>query len=139
MTHPDVSASVILLSRRMYVFSHLSSIGASETCSSLCCLHKLWIYASLSPASSPPKFSYIWQDSSFGDGVDRRSRTGFISMISGGIVSWTRKLQKSVDLSTYKAEYMAFSASSQEFMFLRQLLSYLWVSHYWSNHHLRGQ
>ena len=29
----------------------------------------------------------IWQDSSFTDGIDRRSRTGFIAMMSGGPVS----------------------------------------------------
>jgi hypothetical protein len=64
----------------------------------------------------------IWQDSSFVDGVERRSRTGFISMMSGGPVSRCSKLQKSVALSTFEAEYMALAASSQEGMFLRQLL-----------------
>jgi hypothetical protein len=61
----------------------------------------------------------IWQDSSFADGVDRCSRTGFISIMSGGPVSWASKLQKSVALSIAEAEYMALSASSQEVMFLR--------------------
>ena len=64
----------------------------------------------------------IWQDSSFADGIDRRSRTGFIAMISGGPVSWSSRLQHNVALSTAEAEYMALAASSQETMFLRQLL-----------------
>ena len=35
---------------------------------------------------------------------------------------WSSKLQHSVALSTAEAEYMALAASSQETMFLRQLL-----------------
>jgi hypothetical protein len=58
----------------------------------------------------------IWQDS-FADDVDRRSRTGFVSMMSGGPVSMCIKLQKCAALSTSEAEYMALAASSQELMF----------------------
>ncbi len=43
-------------------------------------------------------------------------------MISCGLVSWASKLQNNDALSTADAEYMAFSAFSQEVMFLRQLL-----------------
>ena len=64
----------------------------------------------------------IWQDSYFADGIDRRSRTGFIAMMSGGPVSWSSKLQHNVALTTADAEYMALDVSSQETMFLRQLL-----------------
>ena len=67
----------------------------------------------------------MWQDSSFGDGDNRRSRTGFLAMMCGGPVVWGSKLQSTVALSTVEAEYMALSASVQEVMFLRQLLSNL--------------
>jgi hypothetical protein len=72
-------------------------------------------------SSISPKI-LIGQDFSFADGVDRRSRTGFISMMCGDLVSWCSKLQKSVALSTSEAEYMALAASSQKVIFLRQLL-----------------
>ena len=65
---------------------------------------------------------FISQDSSFADGVDRRSRTRYISIIFGGSVSWRSKLQHNVALSTAEAEYMVLAASSQDAMFMRQLL-----------------
>jgi hypothetical protein len=61
----------------------------------------------------------MWQDSSFGDGDSRRSRTCFIAMMCGGPVVWGSKLQSTVALSTVEAECMAISAVVQEVMFLR--------------------
>ena len=46
-------------------------------------------------------------------------------MISGPIVAWGSKLQSSFALSTAKAEYMALSVTSQEVIFLQQLLTNL--------------
>ncbi len=67
----------------------------------------------------------MWQDSSFGDGDARRSRTGYVAMMCGSAVAWGSKLQASVALSTAEAEYMALSTSAQEVVFLRQLLTNL--------------
>ena len=67
----------------------------------------------------------MWQDSSFGDGDNRRSRTGFIAMMCGAPVTWGSKLQSTVALSTVEAEYMAISAAVQEVLFLRQLTTNL--------------
>jgi hypothetical protein len=67
----------------------------------------------------------MWWDSSFGDGDARRSRTGYVVMISGSAVAWGSKLQASVALLTTEAEYMALSALAQEVVFLRQLLTNL--------------
>jgi hypothetical protein len=64
----------------------------------------------------------MWQDSSFDDGDARRSRTGFVAMMCGSVITWGSKLQPTVALSTVEAEYMALSASAQEVAFLRQLL-----------------
>ena len=64
----------------------------------------------------------MWQDSSFGDGEACWSRTGYVAMMCGSAIAWASKLQPSVALSTTEAEYMALSASSQEVVFLRQLL-----------------
>ena len=43
-------------------------------------------------------------------------------MIWGGPVSWASKLQNNVALSAAEAENIALPASSQEIMFLHQLL-----------------
>jgi hypothetical protein len=118
MTRPDISASVSLLSRHM----------TSPTCRHWEQAKRILRYVSgtkhycLTFSGSISLEPLIWQDSSFADGIDRRSRTGFITMMSGGPVSWSSRLQKSVALSTSEAEYMALAASSQEAMFLRQLL-----------------
>jgi hypothetical protein len=64
----------------------------------------------------------MWQDSSFGDGENRRSRTWYVAMMCGSSIAWASKLQPSVALSTTEAEYMALLASAQEVVFLRQLL-----------------
>jgi hypothetical protein len=83
MTRPNMSAAVSLLSRFMTsstsrhweqakrVLRYVS--GTKDHC--------LFFTTSISPKL------LIWQDSSFADGVDRRSRTGFISMMCGGPVS----------------------------------------------------
>ncbi len=67
----------------------------------------------------------MWQDSSFGDGDNRRSKTGFIAMMCGAPVVWGSKLQSTIALSTVEAEYMAISAAVQEVIFLRQLTTNL--------------
>ena len=46
-------------------------------------------------------------------------------MICGSAVAWGSKLQSSVALSTTEAEYMALSASAQEVVLLRQVLTNL--------------
>jgi hypothetical protein len=61
----------------------------------------------------------MWQDASFADGDDRRSRTGFVVMMCGSVVAWGSKLQSTVALSTVEAEYMAICAAAQEALFLR--------------------
>jgi hypothetical protein len=44
----------------------------------------------------------------------RRSITGYIFCILGGLVSWQSRMQTSVALSSMEAEYMAASATTQE-------------------------
>ena len=63
-----------------------------------------------------------WQDASFADGPNRRSRTGFVVLMCGGAVVWGSRLQSTVALSTVEAEYMALAAACQELLFLRQQL-----------------
>ncbi len=75
--------------------------------------------------SSPSPFPTAWQDASYGDGPDMRSRTGFVVNMCGAAVLWGSRLQPSVALSTVEAEYMALAAAAQEICFLRQLLKSL--------------
>ncbi len=78
-----------------------------------------------------PSKILMWQDASFADGDDRRSRTGFVAMMSGSMIRRGSKLQPTVALSIVEAEYMAQSTSSHEVAFLRQLMIIL-------GEHLKG-
>jgi hypothetical protein len=49
-----------------------------------------------------------------GDKNDRKSVTGYLFMIAGGLVSWTSHKQSTVAHSTMEAEYMALSDASRE-------------------------
>ena len=54
---------------------------------------------------------------------DRKSTSGCCFSIGSGVVSWFNRKQKSVALSSTKAEYMAASLAACEGMWLRKLLS----------------
>lgn len=66
---------------------------------------------------------HIYSDADYaGDVVSRHSRTGTISVYSGGPLSWMSRKQRSVVLSTTEAEYVAASESSKELIWLKRLL-----------------
>lgn len=68
----------------------------------------------------------VYSDADFGGcSKTRRSTTGVISIISGGAVSWTSQLQRSVALSTTEAEFVASSEGTKELIWLQRLLSEL--------------
>ena len=52
----------------------------------------------------------------------RRSTTGYVFTLAGGAISWMSKLQKTVQLSTTEAEYIAASNASEEAIWLNGLL-----------------
>ncbi|XP_050546151.1 uncharacterized protein LOC126908280 [Daktulosphaira vitifoliae] len=58
-----------------------------------------------------------------GDTTTRRSTSGYIFMMTNGIVAWCSQRQKSVALSTTEAEYMALSQAVQELTWLTLLTS----------------
>ncbi|KAJ8737027.1 hypothetical protein PYW07_000298 [Mythimna separata] len=57
--------------------------------------------------------------------LDRRSYTGYCFIMSGSIVSYESKKQKTVALSSTEAEYMALSESCKEGIYLKNLLNEL--------------
>ena len=56
---------------------------------------------------------------------DRRSTTGYCFSLTdeGPLISWKSKKQATVALSTCEAEYMALAATTQESLYLVQLMS----------------
>jgi hypothetical protein len=70
-------------------------------------------------------YGYVDADWASSDLINRRSVTGFLMYLNGGVISWSSTVQKSVAKSTVEAEYYALSAASDEVMFLRTLLEEL--------------
>ena len=58
-----------------------------------------------------------------GDTDRRRSRTGYCIFLGSSLIVWCSKLQLSTALSTMEAEYMALSATCQDVIWLRKLIS----------------
>jgi len=58
-----------------------------------------------------------------GDLDKRRSTSGYIFNLFGGVVSWMSKRQSIVALSTTKAKYMATTHASKEVVWLQRLFS----------------
>ena len=84
-------------------------------------LNKIWRYL-----AKTAKYSLIYQsdqkpllrgycDADWGGDFDtRRSTTGYIFLFGNTAISWSSKLQKTVALSSYKAEYMALKEAIKE-------------------------
>ncbi|KAH9754532.1 Integrase catalytic domain-containing protein [Citrus sinensis] len=67
-------------------------------------------------------------DSDFAGNLDkRRSTTGYIFTLGGGLVSWRSILQSTIALSTTEAEYMAATEAVKEAIWLKALLDDLGV------------
>ncbi|PIK35794.1 hypothetical protein BSL78_27381 [Apostichopus japonicus] len=76
--------------------------------------------------SSQPLRLLAYSDSDWASSVeDRRSTTGYCFSLTGDgpLVSWKSKKQPTVALSTCEAEYMALAATTQESLYLTQLLN----------------
>lgn len=55
----------------------------------------------------------------------RRSRTGYLFLLNGSLITWYSKLQKTVACSTAEAEYMSVSACVKEALWMRNFLGSL--------------
>jgi len=58
-----------------------------------------------------------------GDLNQRRSTSGYVFNLFGGVVSWMGKKQYVVSLSTIEAEYMATTHASKKEIWLQRLCS----------------
>lgn len=60
-----------------------------------------------------------------GDPDTRRSTTGYVFLLSNGVITWCSSAQKSVSLSTAEAEYVAASCATRELMWIQKFLTEL--------------
>jgi len=67
-----------------------------------------------------------FSDANWGNDLDsRRSTTGYLVYIAGGVVSWSSKKQPTVALSSTEAEYMAVTNTTKEVMWHQAFLQEL--------------
>lgn len=59
----------------------------------------------------------------------RRSTTGYVFKVYGGVVAWKSRRQPTVALSTTEAEYMASADAARQAIWLKLLLSDLGLDH----------
>jgi hypothetical protein len=61
-----------------------------------------------------------YADADWGGDLDtRRSTTGYVFKVFGGVVAWKSKRQSTVALSTMEAEYMSSADSARQAVWLR--------------------
>ena len=64
-------------------------------------------------------------DADWGNGPDRKSISGYVTIIAGGAVAWSSKKQQTVALSTAEAEYIAATHVTKQVLWHRSLYSEL--------------
>ena len=63
-----------------------------------------------------------------GDLDERKSTSGYIFLLNNGAISWSSKKQSCIALSTMEAEFVAFSATVQEALWLKSFFDHLGVN-----------
>ena len=62
------------------------------------------------------------------DPITRKSTTGYMVKLAGAIFSWNSRAQKTVALSSTKAEYMSLSDTSKQLLWIKSLMSELGIN-----------
>jgi hypothetical protein len=70
-------------------------------------------------------FPEIFADASFGDGEDRKSRSGHCVIVNGAAVTWYSKKQTVIALSSTESEYYSLAEAVKECLWIRQFLTEL--------------
>ena len=111
-TRPDLSFAEEQWTTVKHVLKYLKGTNDKMLCYKKCDGLRLFAYSDADWA---------------GDATDRPSTTGYCVSLSenGPLISWKTKKQPTVALSTCEAEYMALAATTQECLYLSQLLEHL--------------
>lgn len=119
-TRPDIAASVGILSQKI----------SKPTMTDLCEVRRIIRYLNgtktLSLKLSDKKkvgSLEVYSDASWAeDSSDRKSVSGFLCAVNGGVVSWCSRKQDVVSLSSMEAEYIALSESCKELKWVKMLI-----------------
>jgi hypothetical protein len=83
------------------------------------------------PRTKQPQRMHAYVDSNWGsDRTHRRSVTGLVIMLAGGVIAYKSKYQPTIALSPTEAEFTAASEASKTTLYLRSILHELGFSQY---------
>lgn len=120
VTWPDLAHAASVLSRFISKWNESHWLAAKH------CLKYIRGTSDLSltfDAHSSKRVALGYVDADWGGDLDtRRSTTGYVFKVYGGLVGWKSKRQPTVALSTTEAEYMASADAAKQAIWLRLLL-----------------
>lgn len=121
-TRPDISASVSILAQRVQQPRQQDWNELKRVLRYLKGTANLKL--ALGSDDGSGEFFYGYADANWAENrKDRKSNTGYVFIVNGGIVSWTCRKQNCVALSSTEAEFIALSEACKEAVWLRRLLN----------------
>lgn len=120
ITRPDIAYAVGVVSR----FNHNPKLCHWKAVKRIFRYLKGTVDYKLEYKCSENSVLECYSDADWGNEINgRHSVTGSCFRLQGGLISWYSKKQRTVALSTTEAEYMALSFTTQEALWLRQLIN----------------
>lgn len=118
-SRPDISVYVSILSRHVENPREVDMIEAKRIIRYL----KGTMNLKLKLATMNTEFPIVsFVDADYAeDRIDRKSMSGFLCFVLGGLISWRAKKQGIVTLSTAEAEYVSISEGCQELTWIQNL------------------
>lgn len=119
-TRPDISASVSILSRKISNPTELDWVEVKRVIRYLIGTkdYKLTFGNDLTENRLIGYIDADWAECN----IDRKSNTGYLFKLFGGVINWTCRKQSSVSLSSTEAEYIALAEGCQEMKWIQYLL-----------------
>jgi len=119
-TRPDISYAVGIVARHIAAPGHIHMKAVK-------CIYRYLRgtsdYKLVYHATKGPNEPVIYSDSDWaGDRNDRKSITGFVTCLSGGVITWASRKQTCVATSSTEAEFIAAATGCQEVLWLRNFL-----------------
>lgn len=121
-TRPDIAYSVSLISCFMEELKESHYLVAKRILRYLQDTQNLGIF--YKAGGNEELIAYTDSDYA-GDLDDRKSTSGYVFLLGGGVISWVSKKQPVVSLSTTEAEFIAAALCACQCVWLRRILEHL--------------
>lgn len=123
-TRPDISASVSILARRVSKPTQEDWNELKRIIKYLKGTVELKLKLSCIETEGSTFFGYA--DADWAENRDeRKSNSGYVFMVNGGVISWCCRKQSCVALSSTEAEFISLAEACQEGVWIQRLLSNL--------------